>query len=148
MCNIYAAPRPIFYSNVSNVCYDNHTLMIRFRWTTAAFKAWISNCIYIEMCLSKPTLTQGMYAWWRHQIEAFSALLAFCAGKSRVTGEFPSQRSVTRSFDVFFDLRPNKRLSKGPRRRWSEMPLRPSWRHRNGKITSHIDFGCTYLSRP
>ena len=27
-------------------------------------------------------------------------------------GEFPAQRPVTRSFDVFFDLRLNKRLSK------------------------------------
>ena len=26
-------------------------------------------------------------------------------------GDFPAQRPVTRSFDVFFDLRPNKRLS-------------------------------------
>ena len=29
-------------------------------------------------------------------------------------GEFPTQRPVTRSFDVFFDLRLNKRLSKQP----------------------------------
>ena len=29
-------------------------------------------------------------------------------------GDFPAQRPVTRSFDVFFDLRPNKRLSKYP----------------------------------
>ena len=28
------------------------------------------------------------------------------------TGEFPAQRPVTRSFDVFFDLRLYKRLSK------------------------------------
>ena len=28
------------------------------------------------------------------------------------SGEFPSQRPVTRNFDVFFDLRLNKRLSK------------------------------------
>ena len=34
-----------------------------------------------------------------------------------VTGEFPSQRPVTRSFDVFFDLHSNKRLSKQSRRR-------------------------------
>ena len=27
-------------------------------------------------------------------------------------GDFPAQRPVTRSFDVSFDLRPNKRLSK------------------------------------
>ena len=35
-------------------------------------------------------------------MEAFSALLAFCAGNSPVTGEFPAQRPVTRSFDGFF----------------------------------------------
>ena len=43
-------------------------------------------------------------------METFSALLAICAGNSPVTVEFPTQRPVTRSFDVFFDLCPNKRL--------------------------------------
>ena len=43
--------------------------------------------------------------WWRHQMETFSALLALCVGNSPVTGGFPPQRQVTRSFDVFFDLR-------------------------------------------
>ena len=42
-------------------------------------------------------------------MEAFSALLAICAGNSPVPGEFPKQRPVTRGFDVYFDLRPNKR---------------------------------------
>ena len=41
-----------------------------------------------------------------------SALLDLCAGNPSVTGEFPSQRPVTRRFGVFFDLRLNKRLSK------------------------------------
>ena len=41
-----------------------------------------------------------------------SPLLAICAGNSPVTVEFPAQRPVTRSFDIFFDLRLNKRLSK------------------------------------
>ena len=45
-------------------------------------------------------------------METFSALLAICAGNSPVTGEFHAQRPATRSFDVFFDLRLNKRLSK------------------------------------
>ena len=45
-------------------------------------------------------------------METFSALLAPCAGNSPVTGEFPTQGPVTRIFDVFFDLRLNKRLSK------------------------------------
>ena len=42
-------------------------------------------------------------------METFSALLAICAGNSPVPGEFPSQRPVMRSFDVFFDLRLNER---------------------------------------
>ena len=46
-----------------------------------------------------------MVIWWRHQMETFSALLVICAGNSSVTGEFPAQRTVTRIFDVFFDLR-------------------------------------------
>ena len=49
---------------------------------------------------SRHTLLPDNYVWWRHQMETFSALLAFCAGNSPVTGEFPVQRLVTRSFDV------------------------------------------------
>ena len=45
-------------------------------------------------------------------METLSALLALCAGYSPDTVEFLSQRPVTRSFDVFFDLGLNKRLSK------------------------------------
>ena len=68
--------------------------------------------------------------WWRHQMEAFSALLAICAGNSPVPGEFPAQRPVTRSFDVFFDLHPNRRLSKQWRGWWFETLSCPLWRHR------------------
>ena len=45
-------------------------------------------------------------------METFSALMAICARNSPVPGDFPAQRPVTQSFDVFFDLRLNKRLSK------------------------------------
>ena len=47
-----------------------------------------------------------MRTWWRHQAETFSALLALCAGNSPVTGEFPSQRPVARSFDVCSSICP------------------------------------------
>ena len=47
-----------------------------------------------------------------------------------VTGEFPPQRPVTRSFDIFFDLRPNNRLSKSWGW-WFETPSRLFWRHCN-----------------
>ena len=50
-------------------------------------------------------------------------------GNSPVTGEFPAQRPVTRSFDIFFDLPLNKRLSKQSWGWWFETPSRSLWRH-------------------
>ena len=52
-------------------------------------------------------------------------------GEFTSPGKFPTQRPVTRSFDVFFDLRLNKRLSKQPWGWWFETPSRSLWRHRN-----------------
>ena len=63
-----------------------------------------------NICVKKSTQSFCGYffrtriSWWRHQMEAFSALLAICAGNSQVPGEFPAQRPVTRSFDAFLDL--------------------------------------------
>ena len=71
------------------------------------------------------------WACERHQMETSSALLAFDAGDSLVTCEFPLQRPVTRRFDVFFDLCLNQQLSKQWRRRWFETPSRSLWRHCN-----------------
>ena len=48
--------------------------------------------------------------------------------------EFPAQMPVTRSFDVFFDLRPNKRLSKQPWGWWFETPSWSLWRQCNGLL--------------
>ena len=73
----------------------------------------------------------SFYTWWRHQMETFSALLTLCAENSPVLGEFPAQRSVTRSFGVFFDLRQNKRLSKQPWGWWFETPSWSLWRQCN-----------------
>ena len=70
-------------------------------------------------------------SWWRHQMETFSALLAICAGNSLVPCEFPTQRPVKQSFEVFFDLRLNKRLSKQSWGLWFEMLSCPLWRHCN-----------------
>ena len=61
-------------------------------------------CFYVNRT------TCRINTWWRHQMETFSALLAICAGNSSVPGEFPTQRPVTQSFDVYFDLHPNKRV--------------------------------------
>ena len=64
-------------------------------------------------------------------METFSALLAFCEGNSPVPDEFPSQRPVTGSFDVFFDLWLIKRLSKQSWGWWFKTRSRPLWRHNN-----------------
>ena len=72
-------------------------------------------------------------------MEIFSALLAICVGNSPVPGELPTQRPVTWSFDVYFDLRPNKRLSKQSLGWWFETLSPPLWRHRN-VITDDVSY--------
>ena len=44
----------------------------------------------------------------------------------------PRTKPLTRSFDVFVDLRLNKRLGKQSWGWWFEMPWRALWRHCNG----------------
>ena len=53
-------------------------------------------------------------------------------GKFTGPGEFPTRRPVTRSFNVFFDLRLNIGLSKQSWGWWSETLSRPLYRHCNG----------------
>ena len=50
-------------------------------------------------------------------------------GEFTGSGDFPAQKPVTRSFDVFFDLRLNKRLSKQSWGWWFETLSCPLWRH-------------------
>ena len=71
-------------------------------------------------------------------MENLSPLLALCAGYSPVTCEFPAQRPVIWSLDVFFDLRPNKRLRKHSWGRWFGTPSCPLWRHSNNCVLIHI----------
>ena len=83
--------------------------------------------------------------WWRHQMETYSALLSICARNSPVPGEFPTQRPVTRSFDVFSDLRLNIRVGKRSRGWWFETLSRSLWRHRNDITVSvpvSVDLCC------
>ena len=69
---------------------------------------------------------------WKH----FPRHWPFVRGIHQFTspGEFPAKRPVTRSFDVFFDLRMNKRLSKQSRSGWFETQSRSFWRQCNEDI--------------
>ena len=75
--------------------------------------------IQIQSILSK--------TWWNANI--FRVTGPLCG---EFTGHrwIPAQRPVTRSFDVFFDLRLIKRLSTQSRGWWFETPSRPLWRHK------------------
>ena len=93
---------------------------------------------YLRVMTHYVLVRRAAVAWWRHQIETFSALLALCAGNSPVPGEFPAQRPVTQSFDVFYDLRLNKRLSEHSWGWWFETQSGSLWRHCNGLINNEV----------
>ena len=90
-----------------------------------------SALLITKLDMSPPKFLWRPMTWWRHQKETFSALLAICVRNSMVTGEFPAQRPVMWTFDVFNDLRLNKRMSKESWVWWFEMPSRPLWRQCN-----------------
>ena len=80
-------------------CINYHQFII-----LASLPLWIHRMFCLTSVVYNILCLFHCHSLWRHQMETFSALLAFCIGNSPVTGEFPAQRPVTRSFDVFFDL--------------------------------------------
>ena len=69
---------------------------------------------------------------WNH----FPRYWAFVRGIHRSPVNYPHKGPVTRSFDVFFDLRRNKRLSKQPWGWLFDTPSLSLWRHCNGHLNS------------
>ena len=80
--------------------------------------------------------------WWRHQIETFSALLSLCEGNPPVTGAFPSQRPVTRSFDIFLRSAPEQT----EHRAHYDVTVMRCWYGINRQVRSQIAF-CQALKR-
>ena len=72
-----------FSYHEGNTCISG----IRVHWNTYEWSG-------VRFLLCSPEKYEDTHiniAWWRHQIETFSALLAICAGNSPVPGEFPAQ---------------------------------------------------------
>ena len=117
-------------SDIKNTS-DWKKILAHYVWNKFATSSdrWVQS--HLIWYVHAPTRAYIWITWWRHHMKTFSALLALCAGNWPVTGEFPSQRPVTRSFGVFFYLRLNKRLSKQWRRCWFETPSCSLWRHWN-----------------
>ena len=89
---------------------------------------WHDIVMYVFKCQSTSASYHDDVIKWKH----FPRHCPF------VTGEFPAQRPVARSFDVFFDLRLNKRLSKQSWGWWFETLSGPLWRHRNVDQTPNL----------
>ena len=94
MLNIFNMTQPAVLLKCS--VYDQGSF-----WVWAEPSSLIDWVYKQEWSLHMQAVSVTISPWWRHQMETFSALMALCAGNSPVTGEFPAQRPVTRSFDVF-----------------------------------------------
>ena len=114
--NIYWVPRIVIDYDlnicdlfVKPLCHACHMCIKQFDWRIKD-SMWSKylNMTELNCALSYQTSNETKMSrwrtcsWWRHQMETSSALLALCAGKSPVPGEFPTQRLVTRSFDAFY----------------------------------------------
>ena len=105
--------------NIFGNCFNiflNSRMMISFQWWKMVhlLLAWRANLIHDDVIK------------YKH----FPRYWFFVCGE--FTGELPTQRPVTRSFDVFFDLSLHVRLSKQSYGWWFETPSCSLWRHCNG----------------
>ena len=133
------AIQPLFASGDPNEVIDWFSFKKSWQWGIPHINLVMTHRVYFptgRVCWVAFTfihqwLPSFQYSWWRHQMDTFSVLLAICAGNSSLTGDFPSQRPVTRSFDIFFDLSMNKRLSKQLWGWWFETPSCSLWRQCN-----------------
>ena len=98
------------------------------------FMPW-ANSLTPDFSFGMMTLSNG---------NIFRATGPLC-GEFTGPGEFPAQRPVTRSFDVSFDLRPNKRLSKQPWGWRLETASWSLWRQYNGASTTLGYIWLSYL---
>ena len=104
-------------------------------WLTCLSVCTISLCIWSKKTQKPNNITQLLlelcfYMMTSSNGNIFRVTGPLC-GEFTGPGEFPTQRSVTRSFDVFFYLRLNKQLSKQPWGWWFETPSWPLWRQCN-----------------
>ena len=90
--------RCVYRCSMKSTSFSLIRYLLHWWWHTK----WLTRSAEIELL---------QMTWWRHQTETLFALLAICAGNSPVPGEFPAQKSVMQSFDVFY-MRPNKRFGK------------------------------------
>ena len=125
--------------------------------SSTCLKSFPGNCLLMSTSnfvngIRPYTLIWANFHGWMHRCIANNMMTSSNGNIFRVTGplcgeftgpgEFPTQRPVTRSFDVFFDLRLNKRLSKQPWGWWFETLSWSLWRHGNELSFCHSVLRC------
>ena len=113
----------------------NRTIKKIFQWTFVQYSNYFiqENAHENVICEWRP-LCLGFFNMLIMKTSSYGHIFrvtGLLCGNSSVVGESPTQRPMTRSFDVFFDLRLNKRISK---QFWGwlfETPSRSLWRHWN-----------------
>ena len=130
ICHYHYLKKCCFFVCLFNLIYS---FPMRFLVRSQVCNHW-----YPDNFTQWQTVKAEFKSWWRHQMGTFSTLLDLCEENSPVTGEFSTQRPVTQSFDVFFDLHLNKRLSNPSRRQWFETPSRSLWRHCNVQMATNL----------
>ena len=134
--SLYQPSKQMIYANVvylrfilSNGTIDHHP-----RPVCLVFRITLNEFSYVMMTSSNGNILRVT--------GPLCGLLAISAGNLPVTGEFPSQRSVTRIFDIFLDVRLNERLSKQSRRGWFETQSSSFCRHCNVIINAKYTVMC------
>ena len=103
-----------------------HPLYCKSNWKYTLFWNGLCGCFWKLLALTPSVLghddvTNGN----------ISQIIGPFWGEPPVTGGFPSQRPMTQSFDVFFDLHLKKWLSEQLRRRWFKTSSHSLWCHIN-----------------
>ena len=106
----------------SRICKSSHCNSSFIHLVTICIEITLSNS-FIEWVMNHDDVIK-----WKH----FPLYCPFVRAIHLSPGNSPhAQRPVTRSFDVFFELRLNKRLSKQWWGWWFQTPSGPLWRHCN-----------------
>ena len=80
---------------------------------------------------------------WCFLFSSVKTALKICEGNLPVTDGFSSQRTLTQSFDVFFDVHLDHRLSKQSRRRWFETASYDA--SKDAMLCQHTQIGINFL---
>ena len=130
-----------YHHQIRNV---NHQPLFRVRswnnWMRCMFYYVLTRVLGLDMLLSRATCRELWGPSWHGAVIKWKHLPRYWPLWGESTGNrwIPLTKPVTRSFDIFCDLRLNKRLSKQSGLRCFETPSRSLWRHCNGKFVNSM----------